>query len=118
MALTDFISALDRTNQLELGTVGRISGRETSRPVWFVRRDTTLYLLPVHGAASDWYRNVVQTPALRLTADGAGYDAAGSAITDPTQVARVADDFRDKYGAGDIAAHYQPPEVAVEVPLG
>jgi hypothetical protein len=117
MALTDFMTALDRAQEIELGTVGRVSGRQTSRPVWFVRRDKTLYLLPIHGAASDWYRNVLHTSLLSLNADGAAYAAPGSAITDPDGVARVADYFREKYGAGDIAAHYQPPEVAVEVPL-
>jgi hypothetical protein len=117
MALADFMTALDRTQEIELGTVGRVSGRETSRPVWFVQHDKTLYLLPVRGAASQWYRNALQTPLLRLSAGGAGYAATGTAITDPDAVARVADYFREKYGAVEVAAQYVPPEVAVEVPL-
>jgi hypothetical protein len=34
-----FIDALDRSGEVELTVVGRQSGRESTRPVWFVRED-------------------------------------------------------------------------------
>ena len=37
MAFADFENALNDTNEVELTTTGRTSGRESSRPVWFVR---------------------------------------------------------------------------------
>jgi len=49
VAFTDFENALNSTSGIELTTTGRVSGRETSRPVWFVRRGEKLYLLPVTG---------------------------------------------------------------------
>jgi hypothetical protein len=53
--------ALETASELELTVTGRKSGRDISNPVWFVQQDETLYLLPVGGADSDWYRNVLKT---------------------------------------------------------
>ncbi len=39
--------------------IGRKSGQTISIPVWFVFESDTLYLLPVHGSETQWYRNVV-----------------------------------------------------------
>jgi hypothetical protein len=55
-------SILDRTNEIELSVTGRKSGREISRPVWFVYEDNILYLLPVQGSDTEWYKNVQKNP--------------------------------------------------------
>jgi hypothetical protein len=117
VARADFESALNHTNEIQLGVTGRVSGRETSRPVWFVQHDDRLYLLPVTGSSSQWYKNLLKTPAMELSADGTEYHATSSPITDPDQVRQVVDEFRTKYGAQDVAEYYSNPEVAVEVPL-
>lgn len=117
MASVDIINALENTDEIELATMGRISKRETSRPVWFVRQDDTLFLMPVRGAASHWYRNILATPTIHIRADGAEYDTEATPITDPDQVRRVAEGFRIKYGADQVARHYARPEVAVAAPL-
>ncbi len=117
MAVADFVKALDRTEEIELGTIGRVTGRESTRPVWFVRENDTVYLMPITGADSQWYRNVVQTPTVHLAAGGVEVEVKGRPITDPGGVRHVADSFRAKYGADDVAKHYRDPEVAVEAPL-
>lgn len=117
MAVADFIAALDNTEEIQLGTVGRISGQEKSHPVWFVRHDTSVYLLPVAGSSSNWYKNLLHTPTLHLTAGGSGCDIRGRSITDATDVRRVVDDFRAKYGADQVAQYYPHPDVAVEARL-
>jgi hypothetical protein len=117
MGSADFETALDSTSEIELTATGRVSGRRTSRPVWFVREGDKLFLLPVTGSASQWYRNVVKTPAIRLAARGADYDVTATPVTDSSQVAHVVEDFRAKYGARDVAEYYPNPDVAVEVPL-
>jgi len=114
---SDFQTALDSTSEIELTATGRVSGRRTSRPVWFVREGDRLFLLPVTGSASQWYRNVVKTPAIHLAARGEEYDATATPVTDRGQVAHVVDDFRAKYGARDVAEYYPNPDVAVEVAL-
>jgi deazaflavin-dependent oxidoreductase (nitroreductase family) len=117
VAVSDFEAALDSTDEVDLSTTGRVSGRLTSRPVWFVREDGRLFLLPVTGARSQWYRNLLKTPAIRLTAGGSQFAADAAVVTEPGTVEHIVERFRAKYGAGEIAKYYQHPDVAVEVSL-
>jgi hypothetical protein len=118
MALADFENALNGTSEIELTTMGRVSGREISHPVWFVRRGEKLYLLPLTGSRSQWYKNVLKTPMIRLAAGRTQYSARGNPVTDPGQVGQVVDDFRAKYGVREMAAYYTNPDTAVDVMLG
>lgn len=117
MANEEFIKALDSTNEIELTVTGRRSGKEISIPVWFVREGDELYLVPIRGSDSDWYKNVLRVPTIRLTAGGAQMTARATPITDPTKVADIVDKFRVKYGAQEVASHYSKQDVAMEVRL-
>jgi hypothetical protein len=117
VAPADFEDALDQTNELDLTVTGRVSGQEISRPVWFVRENDKVYLLPVTGSRSQWYKNLVASPDLCLTAGGIAYHASGSRVTDPRQVGHIVDDFRARYGREDVAKYYSNPDVAVAVTL-
>jgi deazaflavin-dependent oxidoreductase (nitroreductase family) len=117
MAATQLKSALKGASEVELTVTGRRSGREITDPVWFVAEGDTLYLLPVHGSESDWYRNVRRTPTIRVAAEGAETTATAKPITDPAAVNRVADKFRAKYGADQVSRYYEALDAAVEVPL-
>src|SRR5580693_6090780 len=55
MTLASFEAALERTDELELTTTGRATGKPVSCPVWFVRRGEKLYLVPGDGTDSQWY---------------------------------------------------------------
>jgi hypothetical protein len=111
MALADF----DKTKEMELTTVGRVSGRESSRTVWFVRDGEILYLLPVDGSGSQWYKNLLKTPVIRLAAQGTNETGRATPITEPMRIAEVVDSFRARYGAQNIEAYYPKRDVAVEV---
>jgi deazaflavin-dependent oxidoreductase (nitroreductase family) len=117
MANEEFITALSATNEVELTVSGRRSGRAISMPVWFVREDDGLDLVPVRGSDSDWYKNVLRVPTIRLTAGGAQMTARATPITDPTKVAEIVDKFRVKYGAQEVASHYSKQDVAMAVRL-
>ena len=116
MAFADFENVLNSTNEIELTITGRVSGRESSRPVWFVQQGENVYLLPVTGSDSQWYKNVVKTPAIRLSAGGAQYSARAVPVTDAAKVDEVVESFRAKYGARDVESYYPKHDVAVEVP--
>ena len=113
----EFAKALQKTNQIELTVTGRVTGREISFPVWFVKESGKFYLLPVRGSDSEWYKNMVKTPRLRLTADGASVTATAKPITDPAQVRKVVDKFRENYGPDQVAQYYPKTDVAVDVGL-
>jgi deazaflavin-dependent oxidoreductase (nitroreductase family) len=115
MASADFQGALEETREIDLTTTGRTSGRESSRPVWFVRQEQSVYLLPVTGSDSQWYKNVLKTPAIRLAAGESEYRARATPITDPAKVDEVVAQFREKYGSRDVDAYYPKRDVAVEV---
>ncbi len=113
----EFKTALESTDEVELTVAGRKSGREISRPVWFVREGDRLYLLPVTGSDSEWYKNVLKTPTVRLKAEGAEDKAKAVPIRDPARVREVVEKFRRKYGADEVQKYYSKFDVAVEVPL-
>jgi deazaflavin-dependent oxidoreductase (nitroreductase family) len=108
-------TALQETNEITITVTGRVTGRQISVPVWFVADDGKVYLLPVHGSDSDWYKNMLRNPAMQLAADGASITATATPITDPADVRTVVEKFRAKYGADQIAAYYPKTDVAEEV---
>jgi len=58
-----------------------------------------LYLLPVQGSDTQWYKNVLNNPMIRIDARGAEAEVKVVPVTDPTQVSSVVEKFRAKYGA-------------------
>ena len=117
IAQGEFKTALKNTDEIELIVTGRVSGRKTSRPVWFVQEADTLYLLPVAGSDTEWFKNVLHNPTITLAAGGITWTAKAKPITDPAKVGEVVEKFRAKYGAGNVKKYYSKFDVAVEVPL-
>jgi len=117
MSAEELKEALRETNEVALTVTGRKSGRESSRPIWFVEDGERLLLLPVSGSDSDWYRNAVKTPEIRLAADGAELQATATPIEDPAAVADVVEKFGEKYGADRVTEYYPKQDAALEVPL-
>lgn len=114
-AFVEFQPAIIDSHELQLTTVGRATGHESSRPVWFVRRDQTLYLIPGDGYQSQWYKNIVKSHTFRLSGGGATQSVSGTPVTDSNDVVRIADAFREKYGRMRVGAYYPTIEVALEV---
>jgi deazaflavin-dependent oxidoreductase (nitroreductase family) len=108
---------LSHSSELNITVTGRKSGRAISIPIWFVLEDTTLYLLPVKGSDTQWYKNVLKKPAIRIDAGGAEADLQAIPVTDAAQVSSVVAKFRAKYGASDVKKYYSRLDVAVVVHL-
>jgi len=116
MARTDFRTALQGANEIEITVTGRTSGRSLTYPVWFALEGDKLYLIPVKGSDTDWYKNVRKTPTIRLTARGKTFTTSARLLTDEAQIGKVLEKFRDKYGR-NVKSYYPKLDVAVEVPL-
>jgi len=108
---------LDRANELSLTVRGRKSGHDISRPVWFVHEDNALYLLPVQGSDTNWYRNVLEDPTMKISVDGQELSGKAKIITDANKPKEIVDKFKLKYGNSDIKKYYTKFDVAVEFPL-
>ena len=127
--------------------IGRKSGKKISVPVWFVfeeekskddksqkdksekdkskkdkskkdkSKKETLYLLPVQGSDTQWYKNVLHNPSIWIDARGAETEFRATPATNPTVVKSVVEKFREKYGAKDVKKYDSKFDVAVMVPV-
>jgi hypothetical protein len=104
---------LSRYREINLSVTGRKSGRTISIPVWFVLDDDKLYLLPVSGSDTQWYKNVLEIPSIRIAAGGADTELKIVPITEATKVSSVVEKFRAKYGASDVKKYYSKLDVAI-----
>ena len=117
MADTDFSTGLQSANVIEITVTGRTSGRSLTYPVWFALDGDKLYLIPVKGSDTEWYKNLRKTPTIRLaTRGGKTLTASARLITDEAQLDKILEKFRDKYGR-NVKSYYPKLDVAVEVPL-
>ncbi len=104
---------LSRSSEIKITVTGRKSGRTISIPVWFVLEDAKLYLVPVQGSDTQWYKNVLKNPSIRIDARGAQAEFQAVPITETARVSAVVEKFRDKYGASDVKRYYSKLNVAV-----
>jgi deazaflavin-dependent oxidoreductase (nitroreductase family) len=109
---------LGRYREITISVIGRKSGRRISNPVWFVLEGETVYLLPVSGSKTQWYKNVRENPTMGIDARGAEGEFRATAVTGAKAVKGVVEKFREKYGAGDVKKYYAGLDVAVVMKVG
>src|SRR5258707_14843858 len=102
----DLKDRLSRYREITITVTGRKSGLAISVPVWFVFEDDKLNLLPVQGSDTQWYKNVLKNPAMRIDARGVEAEIKVLPVTDVAQVRSVVERFRAKYGIGDVKKYY------------
>lgn len=104
---------LSHSNEITITVTGRKSGRAISLPIWFVWDEGKLYLLPVKGSDTQWYKNALKNSSIRIDAGGTKSGFKVVPVTDSTEVQSVVAKFRDKYGANDVKKYYSNFDVAV-----
>jgi hypothetical protein len=82
-------NASERSMEIELTVTGRKSGRELSKPVWFVYDDNTLYLLPVRGSDTSWYKNILSNSVVKISLDGQQFNGRSKPIIDSDKVKKL-----------------------------
>ncbi len=110
-----FTEALQDSDMVTVAVTGRVTGRQIANPVWFVQEEGKVYLLPVRGSSTSWFKNVRAIPSVRLTADGASVSARAEPITDDARTQHIVQKFRSKYGPDQIERYYSKLDVAVAV---
>ncbi|MHB8502140.1 MAG: nitroreductase/quinone reductase family protein [Candidatus Acidiferrales bacterium] len=103
---------LSRSREINISVTGRKSGRTISIPIWFVADDKKLYLLPARGSDTQWYKNVLEKPSVRIKAGGAEAELTVVPVRDAAQVSSVIEKFRAKYGDSGVKL-YSKLDVAV-----
>ena len=117
MSKADLYQRLNRVSEIKLGVKGRKSGRDIPRPVWLVHEGNTLYLLPVQGSDTNWYKNLLVDPMLKISVNGVEIPVRGKPITDSNRIDDIVKKFKSKYGEGEVKKYYTKFDVAVEVQL-
>ena len=115
MPKADLHRRLNSANEITVSVKGRKSGKNIPRPVWFAYEGNTLYLLPVQGSDTSWYKNLLVDPTLKISLNGIEISARGKPITDSNRVDDIVRKFKSKYGEGDVKRYYTKFDVAVEV---
>jgi len=117
MSKADLHQKLDRAYEITLSVKGRKSGRDIPRPAWFVHEGNTVYLLPVQGSDTNWYKNLLVDPMLKISVNGVEIPVRGKPITDSNRIDDIVRKFKSKYGEGEVKKYYTKFDVAVEVQL-
>lgn len=107
-----FKDHLSRSQEITISVTGRKTGRMVSLPIWFVWENDKLYLLPVKGSDTQWYKNIVNNPSMEVEAGGAKRKFQATPLTAKADVSSVVEKFRAKY-AGDVKKYYSKFDVAV-----
>ena len=71
-----------------------------------------LYLLPASGSGTQWYKNILKNPVIRIAAAGAEAEFKAVPVTDSTQVSAVVEKFLARYGDNGVKL-YSKLDVAV-----
>ena len=61
-----------------------------------------LYLLPAQGSDTQWYKNALRNPSIRIDARGVEAEFRATPVTDAATVKSVVEKFREKHGAKDV----------------
>ena len=116
MAQSKFSSAIQGVSEIDITVTGRTSGRSHTYPIWFAVDGEMLYLIPVKGSDTEWYKNVLKNPTIRLTAKGQTFTTNARILTDEAHLNQILEKFRDKYGR-NVKSYYPKYDVALEVSL-
>ena len=112
------LGALKRKREVILSVKGRVTGRVSSRHVWFAlsKNEKSIYLIPVNGRKTQWYLNVRKEPRVTIRV-GAHAFTEKIAEVEQGKFRKVSETFAAKYGKDEMEAYYPRKEVALEVPL-
>ena len=117
MAPDKLLAALKGAEEVQLSVKGRRSGRDIPRPVWFALRRNEVLFLPVAGSQTQWYKNILKNPQVRISVAGQTYGGRLETMTEKSEVSETAELFRKKYGVGDVKRYYPRLDVAARLPL-
>ena len=76
-----------------------------------------MYLLPVKGSDTNWYRNVLKNPKVKISAQRKELSGEAKTITETKKVKELVEKFRSKYGNSNVQKYYSKFDVGVELAL-
>jgi hypothetical protein len=80
-------------------------------------KTTPLYLLPVQSSDTNWYKNMLVDPTLKISVNGKEMAVQSKVITEKNRVDDIIKKFKSKYGEGEVKKYYTKFDVAIKVQL-
>ena len=117
MPETDFADGLKKRKEVSITVIGRSSGKQITIPVWFISERNTLWLLPVYGSKTQWYKNLAKNRAITVAAGSAKHELRARLLKNGDSVREVVRQFREKYTPEEVKRWYKGLDVAVEIRL-
>ena len=109
--------ALAKDRELKIIFTGRKTGKSYDATLWFINEGNRIYLLPVSGSDTNWYRNVKKNPSMNVLISGISINVSAKPIIEQRNVKEVIEKFGVKYGKGEISKWYTKLDAAVELAL-
>lgn len=92
------LRTVQEASTVELTTIGRTSAQPRTVTIWFAAdAEGRLYVQSGKDGGTDWYRNLLKTPAVKLKIGELAMTAVAVPIDDPAETARVHELFKEKY---------------------
>ena len=82
-----------------LTTRGRVTGSDHEIEIWYVREQSTIFMLAGAGEQSDWVRNLQAEPSVRVRIDDVTHSGRGRVVTDADE---------DRHARAVVFEKYQP----------
>ena len=89
---------------LYLTTTGRKSGLPREIEIWFVERESLIYILAEHGYKANWVQNILANPSVTIRLTKTRWQASGRVLEPDREgdlYAEVRELAREKYGWGN-----------------
>jgi hypothetical protein len=112
LAKDDLKQRLGRYKHVKIGVVGVDDGISNR----FVLDGDKLYLLPMRGSRTQWFKKLQRNPQIHIDARGEAGEFRATPMTDANAVKSVLDKFIEKYGETAMSK-YSRLDVAVGVEL-
>ncbi len=117
MAETAIADLLKKRREISITVIGRRTGRAITLPVWFICDERALWLLPVSGSQTQWYRNLQKDRTITIQVGGERHALEARLVESAPAVAKVVEGFREKYTPEEVGRWYKGLDVAVEIPF-
>jgi hypothetical protein len=76
-----------------------------------------LYLLPVQGSQTKWYKNVLKDPTIKISIDRQEITRKAKPLSDSRKVKDAVNKFKSKYSNSEVKKYYTKFDVGVELTL-
>lgn len=109
---------LDSSNEIQITVTGRKSGKRIALPVWFVRESNTIFLLPLNGTDTEWYKNLEKTKKITISSGNLKLEPSAKIVRDQKKVDAIIEKLRKKHSPAEVKKYYTKFDAGVELSLG